>query len=114
MSNKDQRVIREYAEEIDRAQASLARRDYVECFAHLERAHILGQRSTVRHTYTHWLMFRAGLRQRDFTEVLGQVPRMLASILFSRIWVPRGNTGRARVSAMKPMPIPGDLRHLDL
>jgi hypothetical protein len=103
-----------YAEEIRQARRSLAAGDYSECFTHLERAHILGQRSTVRHTYAHWLMLRAGLQQRDFTEVLGQVPRMLASIVFSRIWVPRGNTGRARVSAMKPMAIPGDLRHLDL
>jgi hypothetical protein len=104
----------QYAQEIRQARTSLARGDYLESFAHLERAHILGQRSTWRHTYAHWLMFRAGLQQRDFTEVLGQMPRILASILFSRIWVPRGNTGRARVSAMKPMPIPDDLRHLDL
>jgi len=110
----DQRVAREYAEEIGRARISLAGRDYLDCFVHLERAHILGQRSTIRHTYAHWLMFRAGLQQRDLKEIVGQVPRMLASILFSRIWVPRGNTGRARVSAMKPMPIPGDMRHLDL
>jgi len=110
----DQRVAREYAEEIGRARISLAGRDYLDCFVHLERAHILSQRSTIRHTYAHWLMFRAGLQQRDLKEIVGQVPRMLASILFSRIWVPRGNTGRARVSAMKPMPIPGDMRHLDL
>jgi hypothetical protein len=107
-------VARKYAEEIAHARTGMARGDYLEGFAHLERAHILGQRSTVRHTYAHWLMFCAGLRQRDFTEVLGQLPRMLASILFSRIWVPLGNTGRARVSAIKPMPIPDDLRHLNL
>jgi hypothetical protein len=107
-------VARKYSEEIGHARTSLARGDYPACFTHLERAHVLGQRSTVRHTYAHWLMLRAGLQQRDFTEVLGQVPRILASIVFSRIWVPRGNTGRARVSAMKPMAIPGDLRHLDL
>lgn len=107
-------VAAKYADEIAHARIAMARGDYSEGFAHLERAHILGQRSTVRHTYAHWLMFWAGLQQRDFTEVFGQMPRILASILFSRIWVPRGNTGRARVSAMKPMPIPGDLRHLDL
>ena len=44
--------------------------------------------------------------------VVGQVPRIVASILFSRLWVPRGNSGRARVSAFKPMPVPADLRHL--
>ena len=92
--------------------AAFLHRDYSRCFHHLERAHILGQRSASKHTYSHWLMFRAGLQQRDFREVLGQVPRMLASLIFSRIWVPLGNTGRSRVPAMKPMPIPEDLRAL--
>jgi hypothetical protein len=57
-------------------------------------------------------MLVAGWRQRDWREVVGQLPRMLASILFSRVWVPLGNTGRARVSALKPMPVPEDLRDL--
>jgi Protein of unknown function (DUF3703) len=55
---------------------------------------------------------RQALRRGDLREVFGQVPRMLASILFSRLWVPRGNSGRARVSAFKPMPVPDELRHL--
>ena len=101
-----------YAVEVSLALTALRNREHSQCFYHLERAHILGQRSTVKHTYAHWLMFRAGLQQRDFKEVLGQVPRMLASLLFSRIWVPLGNTGRSRVPAMKAMPIPEDLRHL--
>jgi len=101
-----------YAAEISLALRAFHDRQHSQCFYHLERAHILGQRSTVKHTYAHWLMFRAGLQRRDFREVLGQVPRMLASLLFSRIWVPLGNTGRSRVPAMKPMPIPEDLRHL--
>jgi hypothetical protein len=67
---------------------------------------------TGRHTYVHWLMLVAGWRQRDYREVGGQIPRILASLLFSRLWVPRGNTGRARVSALKPMPVPEDLRDL--
>jgi hypothetical protein len=32
--------------------------------------------------------------------------------VFSRIWVPIGNTGGARVSALRPMPLPDDLRAL--
>ena len=101
-----------YAMEISLARTALQNGAYSRCFHHLERAHILGQRSAMKHTYSHWLMFRAGLQQRDFEEVLGQVPRMLASLIFSRIWVPLGNTGRSRVPAMKPMPIPEDLRAL--
>jgi hypothetical protein len=57
-------------------------------------------------------MLVAGWRRGDGREVVGQVPRMLASVLFSRLWVPRGNSGRARVSAFAPMPVPADLRHL--
>jgi hypothetical protein len=110
----EQLVSAAYAVEISRALAAFQNREHSQCFYHLERAHILGQRSTIKHAYAHWLMFRAGLQQRDFEEVLGQVPRMLASLLFSRIWVPLGNTGRSRVPATKAMPIPDDLRHLPL
>lgn len=81
-------------------------------FAHLERAHILGQRHTWLHFKTHAAMFLLGWRLRSMGELLGQPPRMLAALLFSRIWVPVGNTGGANVSAFKPMPIPADLRAL--
>jgi hypothetical protein len=101
-----------YADEVRLARQALQRRDFETCFLHLERAHVLAQRVTGRHTTIHWLMLVAGMRRRDFREVLGQVPRMLASVLFSRLWVPRGNSGRARVSAFKPMPVPRDLQHL--
>ena len=94
------------------ARLALQSGNYEVCFDHLERAHVLAQRMTGRHTGVHWLMLVAGMRRRDYREALGQVPRMLASVLFSRLWVPRGNTGRARVSALKPMPVPEDLCHL--
>ena len=105
-------MLEAYREEVSLARLALQCRNYDLCFVHLERAHVLAQRMTVRHTYVHWLMLVAGLRRCDYREVFGQVPRMLASVLFSRLWVPRGNTGRARVSALKPMPVPEDLRHL--
>ncbi len=69
---------------------------------------MLAQRNTVRHTYVHGLMLVAGMRRGDWREVIGQVPRMDAWVLFSRLWVPRRNTGRARVSAFEPMPVPQD------
>ena len=78
----------------------------------LERAHVLTQRRPWLHARSHWLMLRAGWQQGDAREVLGQVPRILAALLFSRIWVPIGNTGRARVSAFQPMPISEELRRL--
>ena len=49
------------------------------------------------------IAFRHGL---DYREVAGQLPRIFAALLFSKIWVPIGNTGRSRVSAFKPMPVP--------
>lgn len=101
-----------YEQELAGADDALRRDDFEVAFRHLERAHVLAQRRTGRHTGVHWRMLAAGLRRRDFREAAGQVPRIVASILFSRLWVPRGNSGRARVSAFKPMPVPADLRHL--
>lgn len=101
-----------YENEMDGADKALRRSDFEVAFRHLERAHVLAQRMTGRHTFIHWRMLVAGLRRGDMREVVGQLPRIAASILFSRLWVPRGNSGRARVSAFKPMPVPDDLRHL--
>ena len=36
----------------------------------------------------------------------------MTAALFSRLWVPAGNTGGANVSAMRPMPVPPDLQAL--
>ena len=99
-------------EEVSLAALALQRRNFDQCFVHLERAHVLAQRMTLRHTQVHWLMLLAGLRRRDYREVVGQVPRIGASFLFSWLWVPHGNTGRALVDALKSMPVPADLRHL--
>ena len=101
-----------FEDELSRAHEALAAGSFELCFAHLERAHVLSQHMTVRHTRVHGLMLVAGWRRGDWHEVVGQVPRMLASLLFSRLWVPKGNSGRARVSAFQPMPVPEDLRHL--
>ena len=84
----------------------------VAAYPWLERAHILTQRRPLLHARSHWLMLRVGWQAGDAREVLGQLPRILAALLFSRIWVPLGNTGRARVSALRPMPISDELRRL--
>lgn len=107
-------MVNAYRTEVLSARLALVCRNYDLCFVHLERAHVLAQRMTIRHAYVHWMMLVAGLRRGDYRETIGQISRMLAAVLFSRLWVPRGNTGRARVSALKPMPIPEDLRHLFL
>lgn len=81
-------------------------------FHHLERAHILGQRSTRAHVRVHWEMLRIGRLRGDRREVIGQIFRLIAAALFSRIWVPEGNTGGANVNAFRTMPISPDLLRL--
>lgn len=81
-------------------------------FSHLERAHILGQSFPIEHARAHWWMLKVGWKRRDLVEIAGQIPRILGSLLFSRVWVPKGNTGGARVSGFKSMPIPEDLQAL--
>ena len=99
-----------FAAELEAARNAQAEGHAAVAFARLERAHILGQRSTFAHLRVHWLMFVHGLRHRDLREVAGQVPRMLAALAKTLVWVPKGNTGGARVSAFASMPIPDDLR----
>jgi len=81
-------------------------------FSWLERAHILSQRMPILYAQSHWLMLRAGWQLRDFREVLSQVPRIMAALLFSKIWVPLGNSGRARASAFASIPISPELQRL--
>lgn len=94
--------------------ASEARRtgDAARAFAHLERAHVIGQRVTSLHVRAHLAMLAIGWQRRDRREVLGQVTRVIAAALFSRIWVPIGNTGGADISALARRPLPDDLRWL--
>jgi hypothetical protein len=103
-----------FERELATASVAQASGDVQTEFAHLERAHVLGQRMTLAHTRAHWRMFRFGLRQRDLREVVGQVMRILAALTKSRIWVPVGNTGGANVNPFRPMPVADDLRrHVD-
>lgn len=98
--------------EMARAELAFAHGEFDACFKTLERAHILGQRSTRRHVRVHVWMLKVGRRRGDRREIFGQLKRIAAAAVFSRIWVPAGNTGGANVPATKPMPIPEDLRRI--
>ena len=98
-----------YDAEMTIARTLYRERDYDRCLAHLERAHILGQRNYIPHVVNHWWMLKAGWRKGDAQEVLGQIVRIIGSAGSLVGAVPLGNTGRANVSAIKPMPIPEDL-----
>lgn len=100
-----------YRAELQAARAATARHDPPAAFAHLERAHILGQRWAVPHTHIHLLMLRHGLRTRDGREIRGQFVRIVGGFFLSLVGrVPNGNTGGANVPAEQPMPIPADLQ----
>ena len=82
-------------------------------FGHLERAHVLGQASTVEHVRVHWRMFLWGLRQRSVRECLGQVLRIAGAATKTAVGlVPHGNTGGSNVSPFKRMPVPPELEAL--
>ena len=81
-------------------------------FRHLERAHVLGQASTVQHVRTHVHMLRWALRHRQPRELLGQLLRIVGAATKTAVWVPVGNTGGANVSPVRPMPVPADLARI--
>ncbi len=101
-----------YIAELEATRRAEGAGDFQTAFTHLERAHILSQKYALAHAATHLRMLRLGWRTRDFREVLGQLTRTIAALVFSRIWVPVGNTGRANVSAFAPMPVPEDLAEI--
>ena len=79
-------------------------------FAHLERAHVLGQASTREHVRVHWRMLRWAWRHRDSREFAGQLMRIVGAATKTFIGlVPAGNTGGANVSAVRPMPLDPEL-----
>jgi Protein of unknown function (DUF3703) len=79
-------------------------------FSHLQRAHLLGQRSTVQHVRVHVRMLIWGIRHNHQREVIGQILRVIGAAAGTWVgFVPQGNTGGANISGFKPMAIPADL-----
>lgn len=104
-------AIRPYVtQEIQHAQLLWAAGQRDLAFRHLERAHVLGQSSTVQHVRTHWHMFIWGKRSKSLRETLGQVVRMVGAATKTAVGlVPSGNTGGSNISPFKPLPMPQDL-----
>jgi hypothetical protein len=111
-SNFAHRIHPSVQAELDTAVGLEARGEPVSAFAHLERAHILGQQSTLQHVRVHWAMFRWALRQNVAGEAVGQAWRIVGAALKTWLWVPAGNTGGANVSGFTPMPVPAELQRL--
>jgi hypothetical protein len=108
------RRIRPYVErEILAAYQAVAQGKPDVAFSHLERAHILGQTSTVEHVRVHWHMFLWSIRQRNVRECLGQLLRIAGAAIGTSLGlVPQGNTGGTNVNPFKSMPIPPELAAL--
>ena len=98
-----------YEAEMAEAKRLYKNKRYEDCLSRLERAHILGQRNYIPHVASHYWMLKAGWRSSDWQEVRGQIVRIVGSAGSLVGAVPLGNTGRANVSPIKPMPIPNDL-----
>lgn len=110
MTTRD--LLAAYRSELDAGYAAMNSGDLNEAFRRFERAHILGQRSTRLHLRSHVAMLRVARRRGDKREIVGQLKRIVAAALFSRIWVPVGNTGGANVGALQKMPVPEDLERI--
>lgn len=82
-------------------------------FRHLERAHVLGQSSTLHHVRVHVLMLAFALRNGWRAEATGQCWRIVAAAVFTPIGLlPKGNSGSASVSGFRRMPVSADLQVL--
>lgn len=102
-----------YEQELVLARQARRKRSLDDAIAHIERAHILGQRYLFPHFYTHALLLAIAVERADIRETVGQVVRLIAVVPgYLSGWVPKGNTGSANVSALRPMTPPEDLAPL--
>ena len=102
-----------FDDEIARAREFIARGELQAGFAHIERAHVIGQAFVVPHARSHWLMLKVELRRRRPAAALGQAVRIVLGVLGSAVGVvPVGNTGGSDVSMFKRMPIERELQNI--
>lgn len=100
----------EYYKNLELGKKALKLKNYTVSFYHFENAHILGQKHIWKHTLSHYWMLIVGLKTNNTKEIIGQLFRIIASLLFTLIWVPNGNTGGTNVSPIKLIPIRKELQ----
>lgn len=99
-----------YQAELVQAKYEFVKKNYLQSWRHLERAHILGQPYPLAHTAVHWKMLLFGIKLKNVKEIIGQIPRLLVGGVKSFVGhIPLGNTGGANVPPLKPLEIPEDL-----
>jgi hypothetical protein len=92
--------------EMTLAKALIARGELEAGFAHLERAHVIGQAFVVPHARSHWLMLKVELRRKRAVAAFGQAVRIVLGMLGSAVGIiPVGNTGGSDISMFKRMPV---------
>ena len=99
-----------FAQHLSAGYSALYAGDLKGAYAAFERAHVLAQTHTIRHVCSHIAFLRWAISARDWREAAGQLVRIPASLLFTWLWMPRGNTGGARVGALRSMPVADELR----
>jgi Protein of unknown function (DUF3703) len=102
-----------YKAELAKAQVLLQGGELQQCWHHYERAHIIGQRYPLQHSYVHWKMLKFGIKIKSTKEVFGQITRLIFGGIKSFVGtVPVGNTGGANVPPLRPMEIPEDIQEI--
>ncbi|MBK7428239.1 MAG: DUF3703 domain-containing protein [Saprospiraceae bacterium] len=99
--------------EISLAASLFAEGNFYSSWAHLERAHILGQPYPYEHSLVHWKMLLFGVKTKNTKEIIGQIPRLLIGGVKSFVGkIPVGNTGGANVPPLQSMKIPDELLNI--
>jgi len=99
-----------YLNELNLYQNEYSKGNLQIAWRHLERAHILGQRYPVAHTYVHWKMLQFGFKIKSVKEILGQITRLIFGGVKSFVGhVPVGNPGGSNVPPLKSFPIEKEL-----
>ncbi|MES2645812.1 MAG: DUF3703 domain-containing protein [Bacteroidota bacterium] len=102
-----------FRKELEDYKVELHQGHFIEAWKKLERAHIIGQKWFVEHTYVHWQMLKFGIKIKSSKEIVGQIPRLLVGGVKSFVGkIPVGNTGGANVPPLRKMEIPADLQHV--
>jgi hypothetical protein len=100
----------EFYKQLQLGKSALKQSSYPIAFYHFENTHILGQKHIWQHTISHYWMFVFGIKTKNTKEIIGQFFRIIASLLFTLIWVPLGNTGGTNISPIKPIPVRKELQ----
>lgn len=64
----------------------------------LEEEHLIAQPSALPHVYVHWKMLLLALKFRNWSEFMGQIPRLFLAAPGSLLGMaPRGNVGSTKM-----------------